>query len=134
MFIDNYICDWCSKELGDYYVSTNCKHDCQTHKDNTIDNKQSEQDSEQQSDLRFCNFICAKHYNDIVAKINIDMDKYTEYYINGKLNKFNEKIYKFISKRGFEFMPTIYDTSYPTDENTRREMVKMYIAKVYERK
>ena len=110
MFIDNFTCDWCKQEIGDYYL--------------TADHNK----------LRFCNFICAKHYNDLIHKVIVDMDKYTNYYINGKLSKFNEKIYKFVSKRGFEFMPTIYNKTLPTDEQARRDMVKYYITKIYERK
>lgn len=118
MFIDNCICDWCARELGDYYLTGTRTHE------GTHDTKL----------LRFCNFVCAKHYNDIVHKINVDMDKYTDYFINGKLDKFDEKIYKFVCKRSFEFMPVLYNKTYPTDENKRREMVQEYIAKVYERK
>ena len=122
MFIDNCICDWCARELGDYYLTGT----------RTKDNKQPlEHDNKM---LRFCNFVCAKHYNDIVHKITIDMEKYTEYFINGKLDKFNEKIYKYVCKRSFEFMPVLYNKQYPIDENKRREMVQEYIAKVYERK
>ena len=125
MFIDNFVCDWCSQELGDYYLTG-------------VERPDSKQPTEQHEttkrSLCFCNFVCAKHYNDIIHKIAIDMDKYTDYYINNKLSKFNEKIYKFVSKRGFEFMPMIYNQEYPTDENKRREMVQEYIAKVYERK
>ena len=54
--------------------------------------------------------------------------------INGKLNKSNEKIYKFVAKRGFEFMPTLYDVSCVHSNNERCEMVKEYISKIYERK
>lgn len=111
MFIDNDSCSWCDNELNDYYLIGYDK-----------DKKK----------LKFCNFVCAKHYNDIKEKINVNMDKYTELYLNNKLDKQSSKIYQVVAKRGFEFMPTLYNIKYDEDKNKRKQMSIEYINKIYE--
>ena len=111
MFIENDVCTWCGKELNDYYLIGY--------------NKDKDK-------LKFCNFVCAKHYNDIKEKIHVNMDKYAELYLSNKLDKQSAKIYQTVSKRGFEFMPTIYNTPYSEDMNERKRQSQDYINKIYE--
>ena len=113
MFIDTTFCAWCDSELSDYYLHGH---------------KRSNDE-----EVFFCNLICAKHYNDLVEKVTLDIDKYTEYFNDKKLDKLAEKIYKMTYQRGWEFMPMIYDVRDPRDIRTRKAMVQYYIDKVYDK-
>lgn len=113
MFIDTTFCAWCDNELSDYFV-----HGC----------KQSNDE-----EVCFCNLVCAKHFNDLVEKVTLDIEKYTEYFNDKKLDKLAEKIYKMTYQRGWEFMPMIYDVRDPRNISTRRAMVQYYIDKVYDK-
>lgn len=130
MFVETNKCSWCDKELDDYYLTghsivLSSKHD------NELDC--CDKTNKNNIKLCFCNFVCAKHYNDIVGKIFIDFDKYSKLYYNNKLDKLSSKIFRHVVKQGFEYMPTIYNTKYDDNVQVRRDQVAKYIYSIYDR-
>ncbi len=111
MFINCGSCDWCKNELTEYNLEGT----------NEINEKK-----------HFCNFVCAKHYNDLIEKITLNISKYNEFFKNNKLNNISMKIFIKISKNGFEFMPKIYNKCIPNSTKERRNMCKKYMSKMYE--
>lgn len=112
MFINCGSCDWCGTELNEYNLEGMTKETKET--------------------KHFCNFICAKHYNDLISKIDVNTCKYNEYFKNGKLNNTSMKLFIKVSKNGFDFMPTIFNKYVPTSLKERSKMCKEYMAKIYE--
>ena len=113
MFLNTVKCDWCEHELNDYYLIG--------------------YDKENNTKLKFCNFVCAKHYNDILRRISVDFDKYAFLYYSGKLDKMGAKIFKNVYRHGFEFMPTVYSKKYNENKNIRQKMTQDYIFKIYDK-
>lgn len=57
--------------------------------------------------LMFCDFACAKLYNDNREKISIDIKKYRLAYINNKLDNKAKNIYQTCSKKCFLLLPKL---------------------------
>lgn len=57
--------------------------------------------------LMFCDFACAKLYNDNREKISIDIKKYRLAYINNKLDEKTKNIYQTCSKKCFLLLPKL---------------------------
>ena len=114
MFLTCGRCSWCNKEINEY----------------SLDGR--EQDNKNGEQLHFCNFICAKHYNDIIAKVILDIDKYNSFFSNNKLDNIATKIFIKITDTGFDFMPMIYNKTLPTSNRERVKMCKKYMQTIYE--
>lgn len=120
MFLDSCRCSWCDREINEYNLEGF-----------EIDNKQDNNNCEHKKVI-FCNFICARHYNDLIHKIYIDINGYNELFKNNKLDNVSAKIFIKISKTGFEFMPLINNNKPPNTYKERIRMCRKYLKDIYE--
>ncbi len=69
----------------------------------------------------FCDYACAKLYNDKLSKLAIDYSDYNELYVNGKLNNMSRKLFSIVRNNGFYILPTIYrDVDISTFETRKK--------------
>ena len=113
MFLNNCKCSWCNRDISEYNLEGMEK-----------DNKENK--------VHFCNFICAKHYNDLIKNIYLDINNYNELYKNNKLNNSLSKIFIQVSKSGFDFMPKIDNKEVPESYKERIKMCRKYLKEIYE--
>lgn len=113
MFLNSCHCDWCNKEISEY-------------------NLEGTEKAETNKIVHFCNFVCAKHYNDLINKVYLDINNYNELFKNNKLDITSAKIFIKISKNGFEFMPRVNLKQLPSAYKDRVKMCRKYLKDIYE--
>lgn len=75
--------------------------------------------------MKFCDYICAKLYNDNRERITVDVQHYKSLYTKNKLDKKSRIIYERVGNNFFAFLPTyiVSDDDYITHRHTLERVV-----------
>ena len=75
--------------------------------------------------LKFCDYICAKLYNDNRERITVDTQYYKQLYTKNKLDKKSRIIYERVGTNFFAFLPTyiVTDDNYIEHRHTLERLI-----------
>jgi hypothetical protein len=75
--------------------------------------------------LKFCDYICAKLYNDNRERITVDTQYYKQLYTKNKLDKKSRIIYERVGTNFFAFLPTyiVDDDNYIEHRHTLERLI-----------
>jgi hypothetical protein len=75
--------------------------------------------------LKFCDYICAKLYNDNRERITVDTQYYKQLYTKNKLDKKSRIIYERVGTNFFAFLPTyiVNDDNYIEHRHTLERLI-----------
>ena len=105
IFEIKHVCNYCgSKKKKEMLIACNYQDDIYINTDLIEDNDK----------LFFCDFACAKLFNDNKYKISIDIKKYREAFLKERLDSKAKRVYVSCSKTCFLLLPklTVSDDNY----------------------